>query len=135
MKKQNRLAIVTLTAIASMFIGQARAQYRAVGDDGIAASPKVRQMLNERRAAAQAAEAGSTSVASVGYRAVGDDGIAASPKVRQMLDERKAAAGARSGGGAYAGYRAVGKDSIAASPKVRQQLDERAKQYAVAPVK
>ena len=48
MKKQNTLAIVTLTAIALLFISQARAQYRAVGEDGIAASPKLRQQLDER---------------------------------------------------------------------------------------
>ena len=32
------------------FASPASAQYKPVGDDGIAASPKVRQMLNERNA-------------------------------------------------------------------------------------
>lgn len=39
------------TAIAVLALtSSAKAQYKPVGDDGIAASPKVRQMLNERRA-------------------------------------------------------------------------------------
>jgi len=40
-----------------MFVTQAVAQYRAVGDDGIAASPKVRQMLNEQQLSAPKAKA------------------------------------------------------------------------------
>lgn len=42
------LAVVALAALA--FAGTASAQYKPVGDDGIAASPRVRQMLNERKA-------------------------------------------------------------------------------------
>ena len=48
MKDQNKLVVLIVTAVAAMFITQARAQYRAVGDDGIAASPKLRQQLAER---------------------------------------------------------------------------------------
>jgi hypothetical protein len=43
-------AAVALAALA--FAGTAGAQSITVGDDGIAASPKVRQMLNERKACA-----------------------------------------------------------------------------------
>lgn len=138
MKLQNRLLIVTVAAMGAMFATQARAQLRTGTDDGIAASPKVRQMLDERaRSAAvsrSAPRVASTTVASVGYRAVGEDGIAASPKVRQMLDEQKRNKGVTgpSGAGAWAGYRAAGKDGIAASPKVRQRLDERARQFVAA---
>jgi hypothetical protein len=135
MKNGNKIAIVTVTAIAAMFVSQARAQFRAGEDDGIAASPKVRQMLNERKAAAQARQSGSVTVASASYRAVGADGIAASPKVRQMLDQRKAGAGSVETGGLYAGYRATGADGVTASPKVRAQLDERGSQFQIAPVK
>ena len=49
------LAAVALAALA--FASTASAQYKPVGDDGIAASPKVRQMLNERKAAATPAVA------------------------------------------------------------------------------
>ena len=56
--------------------------YQAVGEDGIAASPKLRQMLNGRKTSS-----GSDSSRVVSYQAVGEDGIAASPKLRQMLRE------------------------------------------------
>ena len=42
------LSAVALAALA--FTGTARAQYKPGGDDGIAASPKVRQLLSERNA-------------------------------------------------------------------------------------
>jgi hypothetical protein len=46
MRIQTKLALASLTVIAALSVSAARAQYRAVGDDGIAASPKVRQVLN-----------------------------------------------------------------------------------------
>ncbi len=47
MKRTNHL-IAALAGIAlSLFTGPAQAQYKAVGDDGIAASPKHRERLNE----------------------------------------------------------------------------------------
>ena len=130
MKSQNKLVIVTVTAIAALFITQAKAQYRAVGDDGIAASPKVRQMLNARARSAATTQA-APAVASVGYRAVGADGIAASPKVRQALNERERSATVvpTSTAVASVGYRAVGDDGIAASPKLRGQLNQRSRQH------
>ena len=84
MKNQYRIVIAAATAAVALIATSASAQYRAVGDDGIAASPKVRQMLDERARSA----AVSPSTRSVAYRAVGDDGIAASPKLRQMMAER-----------------------------------------------
>lgn len=45
MKIQNRLVIMTVVAMTAISVTQAMAQYRAVGDDGIAASPKVRSMM------------------------------------------------------------------------------------------
>ena len=107
--------------------GQSYAQYQAVGEDGIAASPKVRQFLNEKKAAATATSTTVSSTTSI------DERIAASPKVRQMLDERRTVMSAPSG--SVAGYRATGDDGITASPKVRQQLNERGSQFMVAPVK
>ena len=69
-KNGNKLAIVTVTAIAAMFVSQPRAEFRAGADDGIAASPRLRQRLDERKAAA-----GSVGRAGVhaGYRATGAD--------------------------------------------------------------
>lgn len=53
------LAAIAVLALAS----PANAQYKPVGDDGIAASPKVRQMLNERKASAITATAGAPTMA------------------------------------------------------------------------
>jgi hypothetical protein len=140
MTKLNQILFTVAVAGTITLANSASAQYPAVGDDGIAASPKVRQMLNERQAAkaASLASANSTSVsvASAGYRATGDDGITASPKVRQMLAQQKPAVTATpSAEVASAGYRATGPDGITASPKVRQQLDQRNATIMVAPVK
>ena len=64
------------------------AQYKGVADDGIAASPRMRQMLNERQAVACFCPEMSAST-DASYKAVGDDGIAASPKLRAMLNEQR----------------------------------------------
>lgn len=48
MKRTNNILIAALAGIAlSLFAGSAQAQYKAVGDDGIAASPRLRQQLDE----------------------------------------------------------------------------------------
>ena len=47
MKIQHRILLLAATAVAGLFLTQAQAENRAAGGDGIAASPKVRQMLNE----------------------------------------------------------------------------------------
>ena len=44
------LLVAGVCALALTFGTAAYAQYKPAGDDGIAASPKVRQMLNERKA-------------------------------------------------------------------------------------
>ncbi len=55
MKTTNRTLIATLAGIALLsFAGPVQAQYKPAGDDGIAASPKVRQMLNEIKTREQA---------------------------------------------------------------------------------
>ena len=137
MKNQNKLVTVTLTAIAAMFITQARAQDQAVNDGSIAASPKVRQMLNDlsRSKAKPQAE---RAAAYAGNRAPAHHGIAASPKVRMMLAEQAGTPAVMplSTVIASANYRAVGDDGIAASPKLREQFNECALQtFQGAPVK
>lgn len=48
MKRTNNILIAALAGIAlSLFAGSAQAQYKPTGDDGIAASPKLRQQLDE----------------------------------------------------------------------------------------
>jgi hypothetical protein len=52
MKKIRIPLMVAATFAALALTTAANAQYKPAGDDGIAASPKVRQMLNERKASA-----------------------------------------------------------------------------------
>ena len=50
MKRTNNILIAALAGIAlSLFASSAQAQYRTTGDDGIAASPKQRERLEEYR--------------------------------------------------------------------------------------
>jgi hypothetical protein len=68
MKNQIRVIFVAATAAVTLSITPASALagsvgYRAVGDDGIAASPKVRQMLNERHASVGTATAAAPAMA------------------------------------------------------------------------
>lgn len=133
MKNSNKILFVVAVAATFSMVSQASAQYRAVGDDGIAASPKLRQQIDERK---KVARTPSTTMASVGYRAAGRDGIAASPKLRAQLDERRIVLSAPSTTVASVGYQATGRDGITASPKLRQQLDERGPQpIMIAPLK
>src|SRR5262249_41207930 len=51
--KTIRIPLMVATALAALaFTTAANAQYNPIDGDGIAASPKVRQMLNERKASA-----------------------------------------------------------------------------------
>ena len=49
MKDENMKTSKTLIAViagAALFVGAAHAQYNATGDDGVTASPKLREMIN-----------------------------------------------------------------------------------------
>ena len=130
MKTQSRLPILTVTAITAVFITQARAQYRAASNDGIAASPKVRAMLNERVQPSTGVVANYASFQTPDAR-----DIAASPKVRQMLAERQATLTVPQGA-AMVSAEPRNSDGIAASPRLRAQLNERgSSQVQVAPLK
>lgn len=131
MKKMNKILLVaTLVAATFGLIGRADAQYRAVGDDGIAASPKLRQYFDEKNKSLVP----SSTVPSLGYQVTGPDGITASPRLREQLDARKQVSGTPSAV-ASAGYKATGSDGIAASPKLREQLDSQRQSFMVAPLK
>ena len=133
MKIQNKLAILTVTAITSLFVSQASAQYRPVGDDGVTASPKVRAMLNERvRSTASALVIETTA----SHPAHLNMNVAASPKVLQMLNETKARTTAPTVPAMAVNQPRTADDGIAASPKVRAQLNERnSREIQVAPLK
>lgn len=128
-------ALAALFGLANSASAQNSVSYWATGEDGITASPKIRQFLNERKKAPSTTATASTTVASVGYRATGEDGITASPKLRQFLIERKTVPSEPSTAVASVGYRATGNDGITASPKQRQILDEHRKAFQVAPLK
>jgi membrane protease subunit (stomatin/prohibitin family) len=134
MKTLNRILFATALATTISLAHNASAQFKVNSDDGIAASPKVRQMLNEQRAKSRTAPA-SVAVASVSYKATSQDGIAASPKLRQTLNEWKVVTGPTALASTSAAYRAVGDDGITASPKLRQQLNERRSSVTIAPLK
>lgn len=140
MKTLNQLLFAAVIATSLGLSGSANAQFKVNEDDGIAASPKVRQMLNERKASARAAsqsavKSTTATVASAGYRVNSDDGIAASPRVRQALNERRSVAHVESSTIAKTGYQPTGADGITASPRLRQQLNERTPTFMVAPAK
>jgi hypothetical protein len=122
MKKTILLGI----AAVSVFTLTANAQYRPTGEDGITASPKLRQMLEETK---KVVSSPSPAVASVGYQATAEDGVTASPKLRQLLNERKAVVGAPSAVISSVGYRPTDADGVTASPKLRQQLNEQDTQF------
>ncbi len=131
MKKINQILFGAAMATSLTLAANANAQFKVNESDGIAASPKVRQMLNERKASKAATEV-SRSVSTVSSFAMGP---ATSPKAQQMRNEQKSTAAASEPAKAIAGSQPVGKDGIAASPRLRQQLDERGATLMIAPVK
>lgn len=90
MKTMKHLLVVA-AAVFLASASQSNAQYRTTGDDGITASPKLRQLLDER-GKGMAKGTPATAVAAVGYRVTGRDGITASPKLRQIIDDSRGVA-------------------------------------------
>jgi hypothetical protein len=131
MKNTQRFLVAAAALALFVSAGQAKAGGTdSCCDDGIAASPKVRAMLDERKARCCAAPAQVTT-----YRTTTrQTDIAASPKVQQMRNERTPAPGMQVNT-ETAGYRPTGTDGITASPKVRQMLDERRQVIEIAPLK
>jgi hypothetical protein len=128
MKNANRLLI----AAAALSVFASAGQSTAFASDGIAASPKVRQMLNERPKAVAAQQVETKQVTTM--LVLPQATIAASPKVQQMLNERMRATVAEVGM-QTAGYKPTGSDGITASPKARQMLNERPQTIEIAPLK
>ena len=131
MKTINKFLLSTLGA-ASLFAlaGTAQAQFKPAVDDGIAASPRLRQILDDRHWKTAAPSDHATA-----YHAATTDGIAASPKTRQNLADRGASGNVLPGRSQAVGYAATGSDGITASPKARQMLNERGANFQIAPVK
>ncbi len=64
MKELNSTLVAALAGLAlSLLAGTAQAQYKPTGDDGITASPRLRQQLDERKARTAPAVAATRSMA------------------------------------------------------------------------
>lgn len=127
--KQNLLA-GTVTALA-ILAGQAFAQSQMSGPNGIAASPRLRAMLNERPAPASFVV--STRQAPSSWSS-SQDTLAASPRLRSMLPASQNSTIAPSPVVVVQSPSRV-SDNLAASPRLRSQLEERSMQFQVAPLK
>ncbi len=129
-----------VTAAAALVIlasaSQSQAQYRPTGDDGITASPKARQFLNERKPAVKA-DVSSMQVSTI--RTTWDGSITASPKAHEILAKRVAVPATSAGSelaSRDAGYQPTGADGVTASPKMREALNERGTAtFQIAPIK
>ena len=120
MKKMQTLGIAVMTVALIAPAIAANAQSLATSDDGISASPKVRQRLEERRATFNVAPSTTTQASTT--QPTGD-GIAASPKIRAQLEERYAATRAVFNPTAFASSTTRSpNDGIAASPKLRSPV-------------
>lgn len=129
MKNSNHLLVAAATLALLASAGRATAGTRYCCDDGFAASPKVRAMLDERCKSRCTAP---TAVTATTITCQTD--VAASPKVQQMRKERVSATLPQLGA-ETAGYKATGSDGITASPKVRAMLDEHRQTVEIAPLK
>jgi hypothetical protein len=121
----NRILLLATTTAGLAFTFPALA-----GGPEIAASPKVRQMLNDQAAQAVVVSA-PASTSSATDRGTSDN-LAASPKVQQFLPSRRTP---RAASTMETATLSRPDDGIAASPKLREQLNERLVQFQIAPIK
>jgi len=122
MKKVNRVLAAAAVAAVLGISSSVRAQNQLVGDDGIAASPRLRAQMNERAKA--------TGVVDKDFR-VAPLATGASPRVVAQREALTKAAGTA----AVATTKANATDGIAASPRVRLQMNDRPTAVEIAPVK
>jgi hypothetical protein len=123
---------VAMSALLPAF--QVHAQYRPTGEDGITASPRLRQMLNERPAVSRSGSASSDPVLVSGSTR---DGIVASSRVNPQITQRKGNITLPpSTDSALASTTKAPNDGIAASPKLRQQMRDHSAppQVEIAPI-
>jgi|SRR6185369_2833313 len=121
MKMMNRILLLAATTAGLAFTVNVTAA------PAIAASPKVRAMLDDQ---ASRATAVSTTVSTKDCCAA--ENLAVSPKVQQMLAERPKCCASSA---TETTTISRPNDGIAASPKLRQQLNERSTEFQIAPIK
>jgi hypothetical protein len=122
MNLTNKLLMTGVVISTLMPALQAHAQYRPTGEDGITASPRLRQMLSERPAFSRSGSASSDPVLVSGSTR---DGIVASSRISPQLTQRKGNITLPpSTASTVASTTKAPNDGIAASPKLRQQMRE-----------
>jgi hypothetical protein len=131
MKALNRSLCALTVALLLASAGQVLAQSQLSGPDGMAASPKFRQLMWQQQRVAVVPEMPNLSTQPA-YAKPAE--ITASPKLHQMMSEFTTS-GVAQDTGTVPSYRATGPDGITASPKLRQQLDEQSMQFQIAPLK
>lgn len=134
MKMTHKSAMTSIAMAALLPLLHANAQYKATGEDGVTASPRVRQKLNDQ---AMTCPCASTTTDSVAYVHASSGRIAASPRLRAQLAERSLVAVPVSPPAVVAARRThTPIDSIAASPKLMEQMRERVAlpQVEIAPI-
>jgi predicted transglutaminase-like cysteine proteinase len=131
MKNRHRFLIAAAALALFASAGQARAGGTdSCCDDGIAASPKVRAMLDQRNARCCPVQTQVTTY----QTATRQTDISASPRVQQMRNERIPASTPQVAD-ETGGYKPTGADGITASPRTRATLDERRQAVEIAPLK
>lgn len=131
MKLGKRLLIVATMVAFAPAISTMAQFYKPTGDDGITASPRLRQMLNARAAENRAVAA--APVTSV-KPASSDLGITASPRLQEQLAGHKAASSTVAAS-EVASTTATPNDGIAASPRLREQMRGHEPVVQIAPIK
>ncbi len=135
MKSLTKVLFAAAAAATLGLVTSACAQFKPTGADGITASPRLRQMLNDREASARVSAMPPSAVVAVEPSGA-PEGLAASPRVRQMLAKPGiASATVPAAEVASAGYHPTGPDGITASPRLRQRLNEQGVPFMVAPLK
>ncbi len=127
----NRILLAATITIVLGPLNHAAAQAQMSGPNGLAASPKVRQMLSERPAKSSEATVAAPVTQARNQRT---SALAASPKVQQMMQDNAKSTVADATANVVASNRG-NVDGIAASPKVRAQMDERSVRFQIAPLK
>ena len=128
MKMIKALCSVATLAIAVTMAGQARGQYQPAGDDGIAASPKLRQMLNDQRTTAPET--------AVWYqRSSEPQTVVVAPTTRDTVETPTSVVVSETAMEGTVSYQPTGPDGITASPKLRQQLNDYPSHFEVAPLR
>jgi len=155
MKRSNTITILVIAAVAASvgLADHAVAQYRADSCDGIAASPKVRQMMEDKRTPAVPNEDVVVQNGSDVYvpaptgriepapqsppppppETVPPPPPGAPPVVETYGTYQPTYGYVDAEACAPVGYQATGPDGIAASPKVRKQIDEQHPALVVLP--